>query len=262
MLNRVRVRRDRPSALSWAVALAVTMLAVYLITLSAPGETEAEDASAGVRVTRQIDFQPVTVYFADLGAYPDEWQARVAAAQYANRGAAGVVHEEADGFHILGAGYELEADAGRIAERLGTQLEISAGVISLSGPGVSLRVTAQEDDAEAVAQADSALRTQLAQLNAIALQVDRGEISFASARTLVRVAASEARKAGKRLQEIAGWQQLSVCVSLVNQLSALEDNLAAVTRDRIDGAALSGRLRCCHADGMLRLIAFLNNPAG
>ena len=42
MQKRVRVRRDRPSALSWALALAVTMLAVYLITLSAPRPDDAE----------------------------------------------------------------------------------------------------------------------------------------------------------------------------------------------------------------------------
>ena len=42
-MAKVRVRRDRPTALSWAVALAVTMLAVYLITLSAV--PQAEDAA-------------------------------------------------------------------------------------------------------------------------------------------------------------------------------------------------------------------------
>ena len=45
-MTKVRVRRDRPTALSWAVALAVTMLAVYLITLSvAPKEDAAESAA-------------------------------------------------------------------------------------------------------------------------------------------------------------------------------------------------------------------------
>lgn len=260
MQNRVRVRRDRPSALSWAVALAVTMLAVYLITLSAPAAKKAQPAVSEARVTRQIDFEGVQVYFADLGVYPDEWQARVAAADYASLGAAGVAYENTDGWHVLGAGYALEADAKRIAERLGGQLGVETGVVALSGPAVSIRVTAPEGDAEAIAAADAGLRTQLDQLSAIALQVDRDEISFASARTLARVAASEARKARGRLEEIPGWESQPVCAGLVDQLRRLEGNLSTVTRDDVDGAALSGRLRCCHADGMLQLIDFLNNP--
>ena len=36
-MTRVRVRRDRPTGLAWAVALAVTMLVVYLATLHAAG---------------------------------------------------------------------------------------------------------------------------------------------------------------------------------------------------------------------------------
>lgn len=258
MLNRVRVRRDRPSALSWALALAVTMLAVYLITLSAPGAQEAEDASSGVRVTREIDFQGLTVYFADMGVYPDEWQARVAAAEVAGRGAAASVYGDAAGFHVLGAGYALEADAKRIAERLGEQEGIGANVLSLSAPTVSLRVTAPEGDAEAIADADRILRAQLDQLNTMALQVDRGEISHASARTLARVASSEARSARKRLEEIDGGADQPVCAGLVAQLKRLEENLGAVTGKNTDGAALSGRLRCCHVDGTLALIGFLN----
>lgn len=262
MQQRVRVRRDRPSALTWAVALAVTMLAVWLITLSAPGVQKAESASAGVRVTRQIDFEGETAYFADLGVYSDQWQARVAAAGYVGRGAAGVVYEDERGFHVLGAGYALEADAQRIARRLGEQLEIETGVIALSGPAVSFRVTAPEGDAEAIADADRTIRIQLAQMNAVALQADRGEISFASARTLARVAASEARKARKRLEEISGGEDQPVCVALIGQLKSMEENLSAVTKGKANGAELSGLLRCCHDDGMLKLIAFLNDPGG
>jgi len=262
MLSRVRVRRDRPSALSWAIALAVTMLAVWLITLSAPRAQRSADASAAPRVTRQIDFSGFTVYFADLGAYPDEWQARVAAAGCAGRGAAGVVYESADGFHVLGAGYALESDAERIAARLGEQLGADAGVLELSGPAVSIRVTAPEGDAEAIAEADRTLRTQLSQLNALALQVDRGEITSASARTLARVAASEVRSARRRLEKVAGWEGQPVCLSLRACLQSMEENLSAAGAAASGGAVLSGLLRCCHAGGALGLIGFLNNPGG
>lgn len=259
MQNRVRVRRDRPSALSWSIALAVTMLAVYLVTLSTPAERKVEDASTGVRVTREIDFQAVTIHFADLGCFADESQARIAAAGYTDRGAAGVVYSAADGFHVLGAGYALEADAKRIADRLGQQEGIETSVLTLTAPALSLRVTAPEEDVEAIAEADRVLRTQLNQLNTLALQVDRGEVAAISAKTLARVAASEVRSAKKKLEKISGSAQQPVCAAMISILVSLEENLSNVGGE---GAALSGSLRCCHADCALDLIGFLNHPGG
>lgn len=255
MQERVRVRRERPSALTWAIALAVTMLAVYLITLSAPGEEKAKSTSAGVRVTREMEFAALTVHFADLGCYAGESEAHIAAAGYASRGAAGMVYEDADGFHVLGAGYALEADAKRIAERLGAQEGIETSVLTLSAPALSLRVTAPDEDAEAIAEADRLLRTQLNQLSALALQVDRGEISAASARTLAKVAQAEVRAVRERLEKIAGGADQPVCAALIQMLRALENNLSIA---KGEGASLSGQLRCCHADCALDLIGFLN----
>lgn len=258
MQNRVRVRRDRPSAVTWALALAVTMLAVYMITLSVPSEEAAEDVSAGVRVTREIDLQSLTVYFADMGVYPDEWLARTTAAEYAGRGAAAVVYEGADGFHVLGAGYALEADARRIAARLSQQESVEARVLSLSAPKRSLRVTAPEGDVEAIADADRTLRAQLNQLNTLALQVDRGEVSASSARTLAKVAASEVRSAWKRLEEIDGGADQPVCAGLTAILVRLEKNLASAAQRGLNTAEISGKLRLCHVDGAILLIGFLN----
>lgn len=258
MQKRVRVRRDRPSALAWALAMAVTMLAVYLITLGATGEEEAtRDASAGARITREIELQPLNAYFADLGVYADEWQARVSAAEYAGRGAAAVVYADGDGFHVLGAGYVRKSDAERIASRLSELEDIQASVLALSGKGRSLRITAPEQDVEAVVGADQVLRTQLDQISALALQVDRGETSIALARTLAKVAASELRSARKRLERGAGADQ-SVCAQLISLLLRLEEELAAAAQKGLSAAELSGRLRCCHVDGTIRLIELLN----
>ena len=259
MQERVKVRRDRPSALCWAVALMVTMLAVWLITLDAPQKQTIADAATEPRVTREVDFQGVTVHFTDLGAFESEWQARVSAAEYALRGAAGVVREFDGEYRVLGAGYTLETDAKRIAGNLSAQEGVPAGVTALSAPTVSLRITASESDAEAIVNADLVLRSQLAQLNTIALQVDRNEISFASARTLARVAASEIRSAKKRLEEIPGGTGQPVCASLIDQLASLEKDISGVSKAAKAGAELSGQLRCCHVCGMLRMIDFLNS---
>lgn len=259
MQNRIRVRRERPSVLSWAIALAVTMLAVYLVTLNAPEEGKSKVASAGVRVTRELEFADLTVHFADLGCHADQSGAHIAAAGYAGRGAAGIVYEDADGFHVLGAGYALETDAQRIAERLGSQEGITTSVLTLSAPSLSLRVTAPEEDVEAIAAADRVLRTQLSQLSALALQVDRGEVSAASARTLAKVAQAEVRTVRRQLESIAGGEDQPVCAAMTQLLCALEADLANVNGE---GAVLSGQLRCCHARCALGLIDFLKCPSG
>lgn len=257
MQKRVRVRRDRPSALTWALAMAVTMLAVYLVTLGATGEETDQDVSAGARITREIELQGLSAYFADLGVYADAWQARVAAAEYAGRGAAAVVYADLDGFHVLGAGYGRESDAVRIASRLSEQENIQAEVLALSGRGWSLRITAPEEDVEAVVDADQVLRAQLNQIGALALQVDRGETSIASARTLAKVAASELRSAKKRLERSSGADQ-SVCIQLISLLVRMEENLDSAVQKGLSAAELSGRLRCCHVDGLIGLIELLN----
>ena len=61
-LRTVRVRRDRPSALTWAVALAITMLMVYLLTLGTGYTDVVESVSSAPRVTRAIQFDALKRY--------------------------------------------------------------------------------------------------------------------------------------------------------------------------------------------------------
>ena len=63
-MQKVRGRRDRPHGITWAFALAVTMLFVYLATLAIP-EKEAEPV--GARITRAIQLEPVSAAFVSLG---------------------------------------------------------------------------------------------------------------------------------------------------------------------------------------------------
>lgn len=262
MPKQIRVRRERPSALSWAVALAVTMLAVYLITLSAPAKKETQETSAAGRVTTEITLAGLTVHFADLGCYPDKTRARMAAAAYVGRGAAGVVYSDGEGAHVLGAGYAVQADAERIAVQLSGQEGIEADVLSLSAADVAMRVTAGEEDADAIVQADRVLREQMELAASMALQVDRGEISASSARMLAAVSKSEAAAAARTLAAVRGAAEHPVCAGLVKLLSRMTDGFDAAAHETSSAAALSGRLRCCHAEAATGLIAYLNDLCG
>lgn len=258
MQKRVRVRRDRPSALSWALALAVTMLAVYLVTLSPRAVSpEAEETGApAARVTRELTLTGLNIYLVDLGVYPDGTAARIAAANLTQRGAAGVTLARDDGFHVIGAYYENEADAARIAQRLSDQ-EIPAETLTLSAESVSLRITAPESDADAIAEADRALRSALVQAGTLALQIDRGETSASQARTLAAVARSELEHAERQLSQVAGAEEQRVCAGLLALMRKTSQGLSGVTKSNAVGATLSGQLRCVQTNGMLALLAFL-----
>ena len=121
--NKVRVRRDRPSALAWALALLLTMLCVYLLTLGPTAAPEANIASVGdaPRVTEEVSFAPAAAWFVSLGRYDTAAEARIEAARYTPRGAAGYVLETEDGFLALGAAYDDQAEAESVLR--GTQRE-------------------------------------------------------------------------------------------------------------------------------------------
>lgn len=259
MTNRVRVRRDRPSAPAWALALAMTMLFVYLITLSAPSHEQDDDAeeTSGCRITQEITLDGQTAHFAALGHFESASEARIAAAQLAQRGAAGTVLEEDSAYLLLIACYESEGDAARIAAQLGKQESLEASVVSRTASAVSMRVTAPAGDAQRISSADLTLQTQLRLAGSTALQLDRGEISAASARTLAAVARSEVLDALENLGQIAGSTDNPVCSALTAQLESLADAFGQIAQSSASSAALSGQLRCCQVVGTLQRIDFL-----
>lgn len=263
MPKRVRVRRDRPSALSWAIVLTVTMLAVYIITLSVPardGEDE-EALSRDERVSREIVFEGVEMYFAALGRSDAQTQARLLAAETAPRGAAGYVFEDGDGFHALGAGYALEADALRITERL-RESGLDASVLKLFAGELTLRVTAPAGDVQAIEDAANTLLHQLEQAGSMALEIDRGELQAASARTLAAVSKSELQRALEALKAVDGAADSAVCSGLAELLERSAEDFGAAAHSGAQGAELSGLMRCCHVGGFVRYIGYLSGLSG
>jgi len=256
MADRVRVRRERPCALSWALALMVTMLAVWLITLSPSGGSGPAAEAGGARVVREVALEGGELYLAVVGCFPDAAQARLTAAEYASRGAAGVIRETPEGWQVLGAGYDSRTEAERIAGRLAEE-GVAAEVVSLPAGTVTLRITAAERDVQSVERAVEALRLHRNQSAAMALQLDRGEMPAASACTLAAVARSELAECAEALEALEEGAENPVCHGLLTQLRAQCSLLAAVSGSGASGAELSGLLRCCHVDGALRWADFL-----
>ena len=251
-MARVRVRRERPSALVWSVALCVTMLVVYVLTLNASKPDVVESMAAAPRVTREIEFDALTGWCVSMASCASDQEARLAASAYGSRGAGAYVANLDGAWRVLGAVYESEKDAQRIARRLSSEEGLDAEAIRLEAPSVKLRITAPQAQIDAIAAADALLREQTRQLGQVALQLDRGEIRFDGARTLCGLAAQDAAGASRTLSAIPGAADNALCAGLIGRLDALSEMqsaLAAGTGDK--GAVFSGMIRCAQIENFL-----------
>ncbi len=215
--TRVRVRREHPSALAWALALMLTMLCVYLLTLGLALAPEAAiDAGDGApRVTEEVSFGSAEAYFVSLGRFDTATEARIEAARYTPRGAAGYALETADGFLVLGAVYENRAEAESVARALSQSEGLDCGVYEERADGARLRVTAAQEDIALVTGAEALLRDLAGETRDLALQLDRGEMDAGAARTLLNVAAGRLEEALTRLRNVPGAQDNPVTARLL-----------------------------------------------
>ena len=215
--NKVRVRRDRPSALAWALALLLTMLCVYLLTLGPAAAPEANIASVGdaPRITEEVSFAPSAAWFVSLGRFDTAAEARIEAARYTPRGAAGYVLETEDGFLALGAAYDDQAEAESVARALSQSEGLACEVHKESADGARLRVTAAKADIALVVEAEAGLRALAAETRDLALALDRGETDAGAARTLLSVAASRLEDVLARLRNVPGAQENPVTARLM-----------------------------------------------
>lgn len=250
-LKRVWVRRERPTALAWSVALCVTMLVVYVLTLNAGRPDVVESMAPAPRVTREIDFAKLTGWGVCMARCDSDQAARLAASAYVSRGAGGYVTQLDGRWTVLGAVYESEQDAARIARRLTQDEGIPSEVVRLEAEAVKLRVTAPEAQIDAIAHADDLLRTQTRRLGEIALQLDRGELRPEAARTLCGVAAEEAAEAGRALAAIPGAADNALCAGLIQRLEALAGMENALSASGEQGASLSGMVRCAQIENFI-----------
>ena len=91
-MQRVKVRRERPAAAAWVLALLLSALFVLLIARGAKTAPESGGgADTAVRGDYALTFPPLETHLLQFGAYEDALSARIEAARYTPRGAAGYV---------------------------------------------------------------------------------------------------------------------------------------------------------------------------
>ena len=192
-MHRVKVRRERPAAAAWALAVLLTALFVFLIARGAGTQSGEETPESAPRRAYALTFAPLETHLVQFGAYEDALSARIEAARYMPRGAAGYVLEGSL-YRVIGAGYDSRQDAQGVCERLREEEGMEASVYSLSSGEVELTIQGTQAQVEALTQAETALRNAAAQLNETAFGYDRGELS----RTRATVSRSSPPACGRR----------------------------------------------------------------
>ena len=257
-MQRVKVRRERPAAAAWVLALLLSALFVLLIARGAKTAPESGGgADTAARGDYALTFPPLETHLLQFGAYEDALSARIEAARYVPRGAAGYILEGSL-YRVIAAGYDSREDAEGVCARLREDEGLDAGVYSLSSGAVDLTIRGTQAQAEALLLAETTLRNTAAQLNETAFAFDRGELSERDARNRLAIIASAARQAHDALAQAAEETQSAVIDAFLSLLSGIANETEQLSSENVAGGlSFSGRIKYNYIDVRVRHIDIL-----
>ena len=237
-LKTVRVRRNRPSVLSAALALMLTMLFVYLISLSAASRPESAPAASQAIASSDVRMDGLSAAFECEGRYDLPLDARVAAAKCVQSGGAGLILPD-------GAQYAVVRSVSSAAE--------GENVIRRSAPGLTLRVSGPASELMAVADAVEFLRAQTTETGNLAQTLESGGADASTMATLLNIY----RTRGEAV--LANLTQIDSGNTVVSRLTAAVQSALG----RLDGTAQPSpaQIRRIHAAACAQWLALLEEFA-
>lgn len=249
------------------------MAALFLVTLAAfvffiarrgdPVEAilSARDAE---RVRTDVVFEGIELHAVRTAVCDSEQAARVEAARFVPRGAAGyVLHRET--WHVLCSGYETAEDAAAVRDHLQKAEGMSCDMVSLVCDSVRLRVTATKEQTEALVACEKKLRETVALVGALSYAIDGGEASVSQAIGVMksqREAMSEAcgrflTAAGESLDDAVCRPLAALSEDAVKGLNALEGEATS-----LNGTLFSGRMKALFLALRVKQIEFIASLGG
>ncbi len=258
-MKRVRVRRDHPYAPAWTLVMLLTALTLYLITEGARAPNPRAVSAPVEQVSCQLE--PLDLNLLVLSRARDEASARIEAARYMPRGAAGYILPGTGEYLIVGAGYDSADEAARVMQKLEEE-HLTASLAARGSPGLSLRLTGTRAQTDALLNAERALRAQTAVLGETAFSLDAGAIQIAGAREALLSARADARKAREALEQAAGAAVNPAAQGLLSLLFSLEDSATTMLFDNQPSPLFfSSQMKYNYIDLRLRHIDFINRLA-
>ena len=237
-LQTIRVRRSRPSAPALALALALTMLFVYLISLSAgPRVAESDAAAASAEGEAEVLMAGLEAAFVCDALFSDLVEARIAAANCASSGGAGILMREAEQYAVIREA--VSADAA------------PEGALRRSASGLTLRLRGPAAEVAAVSDAVAFLRAQATETGSLASALETGNTDAKSLTALLEVYRTQGARARTALEKIDGRGE-----TIERLQSAVQSEL-----DRLDSAIRSpdaGKMKLIHAAACGEWISLLN----
>lgn len=248
----VRVKRQRPKGVVWAVSAMLIMLAVYLYTatpsmrvgygpkgdepVSASGQAlaggeAAQATEAPEQVTQEVQFEALDAYLIQFGAYDAADNARIEAARYVARGAAGYLLEDGK-FRVIGAGYESREEAEKVKAQLEKEEGIDSYVYELKAGSVTLRVTATQPQIDALSAAERTLVEQNRAMGRLAYELDSGAVDAPGARSALGAMADAVRLAREQLAGVAGQTPNQVAAGLIATMAQLEESASQLSMEK------------------------------
>ena len=237
-LKTIRVRRSRPSVPALALALALTMFCVYLVSLSAKPQTVKSDAAAAsASGEAEVRMEGLEAAFSCDAVYSDLTEARIAAANCAASGGAGMLLGENGQFAVVRDAFSPES--------------APEGALKRGAPGLTLRLRGPAAEVAAVSDAVAFLRAQASETGGLASALEMGATDANSLTALLEVYRTQGARARDALAEVSEQSEI------VERLrSAVQSGL-----DRLDGAIRApdaGRMRLIHAAACGEWINLLN----
>lgn len=264
----VRVRRKHARSMQLALLFFMLSLAIYLFSwatrapitqtepVSAPGATLAPTG----RVQQQMQFEKLSCYLVELGRYDTPEQARIEAARYVRRGAAGYVRQDGEAYQVIGALYETQEQAEKIAARLTESEELTCRVIELTSQPIALRVTATQTQIDALSRTERCLREISQQMVQLGYQLDAGSLDIAGAIEQLQDLRTQATLHCQSLERAIGDDPNPIARDMLAQALTLSQSL----EDRIAGSdttalSFSAKIKYNTITVRQRHIDFLNS---
>ncbi len=269
----VRVRRRHARSMRMAMVLLLISLAVYVCsfaarmaspqpTLETAQEQQPQAMPALDQLTKEIRFEPLSAFLVELSKADSAETARIEAARYTRRGAAGYILQDGDVFRVIGAVYADKAGADAVALRLEGIEKIAAQVITAQGPASALRVTAAQTQIDALTQGESSLRSLTDQMIALAQSLDAGKVSSEPAAQQIQLIHAEAQLRLRALERAVGADEHPIMRGLMLLLQQLSDATGEGMTGRDESTlSFSAKIKYNSITMRLRHIEFLDQLA-
>jgi len=232
-METIRLRRRYPASLAAALALLITMLVVYLLSVHALPKQDAAAMAQG-QSSASLRLEGLECDFLLSGLHDDLTQARVAAARCSLDGGTGLVLPEGDRYAV-------------VQEAGGDYASAEAPVIHRSAPGLTLEIEAVAPVIEAVSDGCGALRALATETGALAAAMDRGELDGRTLDALLNVYRTQLTSARAALATAGDSAAILICGTADRSLT------------RMEGTVDAAKIRLIHAAACAEWISLMNN---